>query len=64
MGSQMQEGNYHRIERSYGSFRIECPLHTPIATDRVGATYRLGVLEVTLPKVGRAASRSLKVKLN
>ena len=64
MGKEMQEGTYHRIERSYGSFNIEFPLGSPIAPDRVRATYHLGVLEVTLPKVGRERSLPLKVKLN
>ena len=64
MGAEMQAGNYHRIERSYGSFNIEFSLQTPIAPDRVRATYHLGVLEVLLPKVGRARTLPLKVKLN
>ena len=64
MGTDMQEGNYHRIERSYGSFNIEFPLQTPIATDSVRATYHLGVLEVSLPKVGRERTLPLKVKLS
>jgi HSP20 family protein len=64
MGRDMQEGNYHRIERSYGSFGIEFPLQTAIAPDRVQASYDLGVLQVTLPKIGRGKSQPLKVKVN
>jgi HSP20 family protein len=63
MGKEMQDGNYHRIERSYGSFAIEFPLQVPIDRDRVKAKYRLGVLEVTLPKAGRPPSRPVKVRL-
>lgn len=62
MGKEMQDGNYHRIERSYGSFAIEFPLQVAIDQDRVRARYRLGVLEVNLPKAGRPASRPVKVR--
>ena len=64
MANEMHEGNYHRIERAYGTFAIEYPLQIPIAPDRVQATYHLGVLEVSLPKVDRERSRPFKVKLN
>ena len=63
MGSEMQEGNYHRIERSYGSFAIEFALQVAIDRERVRARYHLGVLEVTLPKAGRPPSRPVKVRL-
>ena len=64
MGKEMQEGNYHRIERSYGNFSIGFPLQTPVAPDRARATYQFGVLEVTLPKVGQVRSQPRKVKLS
>jgi len=64
MAKEMHPGNFHRIERSYGSFHIEVPLQTPIVRDGVRATYLHGVLEVTLPKVGRERTRPVKVKLN
>ena len=64
MGRAMQEGNYHRIERSYGGFVIEFPLQTAVAPDRVQARYDLGVLQVTLPKIGPGKSRPVKVKVN
>ena len=64
MGNAMQQGNYYRIERSYGPFAIEFPLQTQISPNRVQATYKLGVLQVTLPKVGRGRTKPLKVKLN
>jgi HSP20 family protein len=63
MGKEMQEGNYHRIERNYGNFAIEFPLQVAIDQGRVRARYRLGVLEVTLPKAGRPPSRPVKVRL-
>jgi HSP20 family protein len=64
MGKEQQEGNYHRIERSYGDFRIDFSLHAPIDREHIQATYRRGILHVTLPKLATGGSRQVKVKLN
>ncbi len=61
MGADLQEGNYQRIERSYGNFAIDFPLHSPIDREHVEASYRQGVLHVFLPK--RDSSRSQQVKV-
>ena len=63
MGSELQQGNYHRIERSYGNFNIKFPLHTPINREHVEATYRRGVLQVMLPKRESKGPRQVKVRL-
>jgi HSP20 family protein len=49
--------NYYRMERSYGSFRRTIPLPDEIKVDEVAATYKRGVLTVTLPKTEVARSR-------
>ncbi len=64
MSGDLQEGNYQRIERSYGSFHIDFPLHTPIDHEHVKATYRRGVLQVSLPKLESTSSRQMRVQLN
>jgi HSP20 family protein len=64
MGKEQQEGNYHRIERSYGSFRVDFPLPAPIDCEHIQATYRRGILHVALPKLETGDSRQVKVKLN
>jgi HSP20 family protein len=64
VGGDLQEGNYQRIERSYGNFHIDFPLHTLIDREHVKATYRRGVLEVSLPKLESTASRQMRVQLN
>jgi HSP20 family protein len=64
MSGDLQEGNYQRIERSYGNFHIDFPLHTPIDREQVKATYRRGVLQVSLPKLESTRSRQMRVQLN
>lgn len=42
--------NYHRVERSYGSFSRSFNLGEIIDQENIGADFRNGVLHVTLPK--------------
>jgi HSP20 family protein len=43
--------NYYRLERSYGSFQRVIPLPTEVEADKVEATFKNGVLQITLPKL-------------
>jgi HSP20 family protein len=47
---EVKEKDYYRCERSYGSFRRAIALPTGVDTDQIAATYKDGILEVTLPK--------------
>lgn len=42
--------NYYRMERSYGSFHRSIPLSTEVNSDQCDATFKNGVLQITLPK--------------
>lgn len=53
--------HYVRIERSYGRFQRTFTLSTPIQNDKVSATYRDGILEVTLPKSEETKPRKIAV---
>lgn len=58
------EGNtYHRLERLYGKFERSVQLPTMVQTDKVKATYRDGVLTVTLPKAEEVKPREIKIDL-
>jgi HSP20 family protein len=46
--------NYHRVERSYGSFHRSIPLPSQVDESKVEAAFRDGVLSVTLPKTQTA----------
>ena len=55
-----QEG-YYRSERSYGSFYRAIPLPEGVEASSCNATFKDGVLEVTLPKPAPQASRAKKI---
>ena len=42
--------HYHRVETHYGTFSRALRLPTEVVADKVDATYKDGVLNVTLPK--------------
>ncbi len=53
--------DYYRMERSYGSFTRSVPLSAEVDTDKVQATFKKGVLEITLPKTPEAIQETKKV---
>lgn len=59
-----KDGNYHRVERRYGSFHRSFTLPSEVDAEKVAAAYKNGVLTVTLPKskAAREASRKIAVK--
>ena len=54
--------NYHSIERRYGAFSKTMRLPFEVETDKVDATYKHGVLKVTLPKSEVAKPKRIKIK--
>ena len=58
------EKGYHRIERSYGVFSRTFTLPDTISPDGVRASFKDGVLTVTLPKKEVAKPRQIKVELS
>jgi len=58
---EVKEENYHRIERSYGSFQRSFTLPSSVDPDKVRATLGNGVLEVTLQKKEQARPRQVKI---
>src|SRR5216684_6102912 len=53
--------NYHRVERSYGSFSRSFTLPQVVSGDGAAAEYRNGVLRVTLPKREEAKARRIEI---
>ena len=56
-----QGKDYYRMERSYGSFTRSVPLPAEVDTDKVQATFKKGVLDISLPKTARAIQEMKKV---
>src|SRR3984893_18485370 len=53
--------NYHRVERSYGSFTRSFTLPQTVSGDGVKAEYLDGVLRVTMPKREETKARRIEV---
>lgn len=59
-----EEGEtYHRVERSYGSFERTFTLPSNVNPDKISASYKLGVLHLTLPKREEAKPKAIPVKV-
>lgn len=54
---------YHRVERSYGNFSRSFSVPNSFDTDKVNASFKNGVLTVTLPKKEAAKPRQIKVEI-
>ena len=59
-----EEQGVRRMERTYGSFRRTIAIDTPILADKVEATFKNGVLTVTLPKDPDAQSHLRRIPVS
>lgn len=55
--------NYKRQEKTYGSFYRAFSLTTPVNKDKITASYKNGVLEVTIPKAEAVQPKQIKVSV-
>ena len=65
-GERKRESNSHgekaeRTERYVGTFRRSIALPTRVDANKVGATYRNGILTVTLPKAEEVKPKQIQV---
>ncbi|MGD0706829.1 MAG: Hsp20/alpha crystallin family protein [Anaerolineaceae bacterium] len=58
-----KSGTYHRMERSYGSFRRDIALPDDVEADKAEAVFSKGVLTITLPKPENAVNRTKKISV-
>jgi HSP20 family protein len=54
--------NYHRVERSYGSFTRSFTLPQNVTADGANAEFKDGILRVTLPKREETKARKIEIK--
>jgi HSP20 family protein len=55
------EDNYHRVERSYGSFTRSFTLPQTVSAENAKAEFKNGVLRVTLPKREETKARKIEI---
>jgi len=54
--------NYYSIERRFGSFYRTFTLPSEVKEEGIEATYKDGVLRLTIPKVESAKRKKIEVK--
>jgi HSP20 family protein len=59
---KVEEANYVRRERRYGSFQRTLSLPTMVQADKAKAEFENGVLTLTLPKAEEVKPKTIKVK--
>jgi HSP20 family protein len=57
-----KDKRYHRVERSYGAFARTVRLPAAVDSGKVSATFKDGVLTVTLPKTAAAKGTTIPIK--
>jgi len=57
----VKEENYHRIERAYGTFQRSFSLPASVDQEKISASLKDGILELTLPKKEQAKKRQINV---
>jgi len=53
---------YHRIERAYGTFVRTVELPAPVDEKKVHATFKNGLLTITMPKLPGALGRTIPIE--
>ena len=58
-----EKGDVHRSERQYGMFERSIPLPAEVDVDKVKASFKKGVLKITLPKTKEAQSNRRLIQI-
>ncbi len=62
-GKKIEENNYHRTERIYGSFQRTFRLPEYTDQDNIAAEYKDGILNVSIPKLEESISKNVEIKI-
>jgi HSP20 family protein len=60
--TEVDRDRFHRIERSYGTFRRTFTLPTSVDASRIAAEYQDGLLTIRLPRREESKPRQIEVK--
>jgi len=60
---KVDENNYLRVERAYGSFSRSFSLANTVNTEAIQADYQNGVLTLSIPKREEAKPKQIKVRV-
>ncbi len=56
-----KEKKYHRVERSYGAFQRSFALSSPIRAEKISASFKDGILEISVPKSEEAKPKEIDI---
>jgi len=56
-----KDENFHRIERSYGSFYRFLRLPSEVDAEKIKATYEKGVLRIVIPKAKKEVGKQIEI---
>jgi HSP20 family protein len=54
---------YQRVERAFGSFERSFTLPTSVRSDKIEASYKDGILTITIPKAEQAKAKEIEVNV-
>lgn len=60
---ETKNSQFHRIERSYGAFQRSFTLPMKVKQDKIDASYKDGILTISLPKAEEAKAKQIEVKV-
>ena len=60
--SEVNEENFHRVERRYGQFQRSLSLPPSADSEHISASFDKGVLRIEVPKVEAAKPKKITVK--
>ena len=58
-----KEEDYHLVERSYGSFSRSVRLPAEVESNKIKASYKNGILAITLPRSEKVKAKEVKIKV-
>jgi HSP20 family protein len=61
--TELKRENFHRVERSYGTFTRSFTLPAVVDTEHIKAEYKDGVLMVTLPQHEEAKPKQISINV-
>ncbi|MGB2696509.1 MAG: Hsp20/alpha crystallin family protein [Candidatus Zixiibacteriota bacterium] len=59
-----KETNFYRMERCYGSFTRSFNLPTMVQADKIKASYKDGILNITLPKAEEVKPKQIPIEIS
>lgn len=60
---ETKKSDFHRVERSYGSFQRSFTLPATVQSDRIDATFKDGILNIKVPKAEESKRKAIEVKV-